>query len=201
MNKLLIIILLSLFFWSCGPKEFDSEEELWSYIKNPDNGYFQKKSVNGVDFSLLYKPTDLIIAQELRNEDATKEEIDSLRNKYGPYAYFNLSMSRGNQELLNSVAGDRNQFGKMVNTLAFGMKNKIHLYSREKDTIPIIDYVYPRMYGIGNNTSILLVYSMDEVKKYTHLNLTTEDLGFGTGDINFSFAILNESLKLKSMLK
>ena len=168
---------------SCGSKEFDSEEALWAYIKDPENAYLQEKTVNGVDFTLLYKPTDLIVAQEIGSKDATTKEIDSLRNKYNKYAYFNLSISKSNQEILNSVAGDRNQFGAMVNTLSFGMEDKMHMYSNKRDTIALLDYVYPRMYGMSKSTSLLLVYSAEELEKYTHLNLSVEDMGLGTGEV------------------
>lgn len=187
MNNHIFSILLILLFYSCGSKEFNSEEALWSHVKNPKNGYMQEKSVNRVDFTLLYKPTDLIVAQEIVAKDATQKEIDSLRNKYGLYAYFNLSMSKGNQELLNNLVGDRNQFGEMVNTLAFGMEDKIHLYTSKKDTIPMMDYVYPRMYGLSKNTSLLLVYPKEEIEDSQEINMSIKDLGFGTGDISFKY--------------
>ena len=187
MNKSIPSILVMLVLCCCGSKEFENEEVLWSFIKNPDYGYLQEKSVNGVDFSLLFKPTDLLVAQEIRNKDATPKEIDSLRNKYGQYVYFNLSMSRGNQELLNSVAGDRDKFGSMINTLSFRMQDKIELYSNKKDTVPLVDYIYPRMYGTNKKTSILLVYFNDDIKRYQELNMIIKDLGFGTGDISFKY--------------
>lgn len=187
MNKLSFFILLILVFYSCGSKEFSSEEKLWSYVKNANNGYLQGKSVNGVNFTLLYKPTDLIVAQEIGTKDATQEEIDSLRNKYDKYAYFNLTISRGNQELLNSVAGDREKFGSMVHTLSFRMDTNIHLYSQSKDTIKMIDYIYPRMYGLSKNTSLLLVYPKEEIEGSQEINMSIKDLGFGTGDVSFKY--------------
>lgn len=44
-------------------------------------------------------------------------------------------MSKNNQELLNGVARDKSKFGQMVNDLAFGMEEKGHLYTPEKDTL------------------------------------------------------------------
>jgi hypothetical protein len=129
------------------------------------------------------------VAQEIGSKDATSQEIDSLRNKYNKYAYFNLSMSKSNQEILNSVAGDRNQFGAMLSTLAFGMENKIHMYSNKRDTISMLDYVYPRMYGMSKSTSLLLVYSSEELEKYTQLNFAIEDLGFSTGEVRFLYNV------------
>ena len=67
MKRLLSIIAI-LFLCGCSSKSFETEQELWDYIKNPKHGYFQKKHINGYDFSLLYKPTDLLVQQELSDE-------------------------------------------------------------------------------------------------------------------------------------
>lgn len=179
-----IIILSFLVAVSCKQSTFDTEKALWTYLKDENNGYLQTKRVQGVDFSILYKPTDLLVQQELKGE-APSSKIDSLREKYGKHLYFSLSMSRNNQELLNSAAGNRHEFGKMVHTLAFGMENKIHLYTEKKDTIAMVDYNYPRMYGMSRKTSILLVYPKEAVKDAKEVNLTIEDLGFGTGEVRF----------------
>lgn len=180
----ILICIGYLLLSSCGQSSFDTEEALWEYLKDEDNGYLQKKSIRGVEYSLLYKPTDLLVLQEVGNKKDPLL-IDSLRRKYSKYVYFNLSMSRGNQELLNSVAGDRQQFGAMVSQLAFGMHDKIHLYTETKDTIPMLDYNYPRMYGMSKSTSMLLVYPREDVINAQEVNLTIEDLGFGTGEVRF----------------
>ncbi|HHC81216.1 MAG TPA: hypothetical protein ENK46_15145 [Flavobacteriia bacterium] len=169
----------------CTNKTFNTEQELWNYIKNEENGYIQHKNINGYDFTLLYKPTDLLVKQELSDlKDAKK--ISALRKKYNQYMYFNLSMSKNNKELLSTAPHSRNEFGAMVNQLAFGMGNKVHLYTQKKDTLPLLDFVYPRMYGMSQSTDILFVYPRD--KKYLkneYLNFTIEDLGIYTGVVKF----------------
>ncbi len=180
-----IIILLALLLFSCNQRTFDSKEELLQYITNPKSGYLQKKSVNGIDISLMYRPTDLLVDQELRGLQ-DKKTIDSLRDKYDNYLYFNLSLSKNNEELLSTVPKNRNEFGAIVNQLAFGMDQKIHLYTRKKDTIPMLDYVYPRMYGMSDNTSLLLVYPRNEdILKEETLTLSIEDFGAQIGEVKF----------------
>ncbi len=155
-NKYGTIVLLWLLL-SCGPPAFDGEEDLLAYIREPRHGYLHQKTVNDIDFSLLYKPTDLMVAGELSVESAPAG-IDSLRHRYGQYMYFVLSMSAKNRELLNHVAGDRSRFGAMVNALSFYMDRNVHCFTPEKDTLPMIDFIYPRMYGMSRSTDILLVY-------------------------------------------
>ncbi len=196
LGNLFLIAVLSLF--GCSSNTFDSKEELLEYIKNEDHGFILKKNINGVDFSLLYKPTDLLVMQDL-GEDRSKGRIDSLRDKYKDYMYFNLSMSVNNKELLSVVPQNRNEFGAMVNQLAFGMGEKVHCYTNNKDTIPLTDYVYPRMYGMSNNTSILFVFpKTEEVNNAEQLYFTIEDIGMNTGEVKFKF--LNNTLQQEPKL-
>ncbi len=178
-----VIILLILI--SCNSKTFTTEEELWAYLKNEENGYVQYKTVNGYHFSLMYKPTDLLVKQELGN-NANSQEVKKLREKYRQYLYFNLSMSKNNKELLSVAAKSKNEFGALVNQLAFNMDSKVHLFTQQKDTIALVDFVYPRMYGMSNSTEVLFVYRREETKlKKEYLNFTIEDLGLYTGEVKF----------------
>jgi hypothetical protein len=182
-NSLFALFFL-LFISSCA-KTFDTQEEMNDYIQDEDNGYNYKKTVMGVDYVLQYRPTDLLVKQELGDKtDVT--HVDKLRKKYSKYMYFNLAMSKNNQELLNGVARDKAKFGQMVNELAFGMEEKVHLYTPEKDTLTMADFIYPRMYGMSNATSIMIVYPRDsKFMTQDYLNFVIEDLGLDTGDIKF----------------
>ncbi|WP_406845511.1 hypothetical protein [Flavobacterium soyae] len=192
-NKLLVFLLL-LFISSCT-KSFDTQEEMNDYIQDEDNGYHYKKTVSDVDYVLQYRPTDLLVKQELTDNN-NPSKIEKLRKQYSKYMYFNLSMSKNNQELLNGVAQDKAKFGQMVNELAFGMEEKLHVYTPTKDTLALADFIYPRMYGMSNSTSIMIVYPRDEkYLKQDYLNFVIEDLGLETGDVKFKLntkALINE---------
>ena len=97
-----------------------------------------------------------------------------------------MSSSKNNQEILNGLARDKQKFGQMVNDLAFNMDQKVHLYTPEKDTLAMADFIYPRMFGMSNATVIMFVYPRTE--KYmqaNYLNFTIEDLGLDTGELKF----------------
>lgn len=196
MSKICFLLMMSfILLLSCHSSVFDTEEELMSYLQDETNGYIQGKTVNGTDFSLLYRPTDVLVMQDLGGEKATKESIESLRDKYNKYMYFNLSMSKNNQELLSTAPKNRNEFGAMVNQLAFGMQKKVHLYTQSKDTLELADFIYPRMYGMSKATTIMFVYPRDNEKlKEDFLNFTIEDLGIYTGEVKFKI----ETDKLKN---
>ncbi len=179
------MLSLILLFTACQQKTFNSKEELMAYVQGADNGLVQQRSVNGVDFTLTYRPTDLLVAQEAI-EDATKEQIDSLRKKYHEYLYFNVTLAKNQQEVLTGLAGNRNEFGTMVNQLAFGMGEKVHLFSKTKDTVELADYVYPRLYGMGGGTNMLFVYPRNKkLLEEDFFHITIEDIGLNTGEVGF----------------
>ncbi len=194
----MVFIFLASVVSACGPKSFDSKDELLAYLKNTDNGYHFQKSVNGIDYSLTYRPTDLMVSQFVQNRNANKR-INQLRKKYRDYLYFNLSMSVNGRELLSQNLGSRAKFGTMVNQFSFGMAEKVHLISQSRDTLPLLDYVHPRTYGMGTGTEMLLVYEKNSVTmEQAYMLFTIKDLGFNTGEI--SFKIDPEKIKQQPLL-
>lgn len=187
-SLLILIVVIS----SCNQKTFNNETTLLDYIKDQKNGYTQHKTINGVDYTLMYRPTDMLVNQELGGKN-TREEVAELRDKYSKYMYFNLSMSKNNQELLSVAPNNRNEFGAMVNQLAFGMNEKVHMYTQSKDTLEMADYIYPRMYGMSRATTMMFVYPREEALKEDYVNFTVEDLGLYTGEVKFK--ITTETLK------
>ena len=169
---------------SCN-KTFDKPQEMAEFIADPDNGYCYTKKAGGVDYTLQYRPTDLLVEQEI-GQNPKPGTIEQTRKKYEKYLYFNLSMAMNKKELLNNLAADKERFGQMLSELSFGMDQKIHLYTATKDTIAMSDFSYPRMFGISDATTILVAYPRDE--KYMnekYMDFTIEDLGLYTGEIKF----------------
>lgn len=200
-KKTELIFIAALLFAACGSKSFKDESELLDYIKDPSNKFFFTKSINEFQYSLLYRPTDLMVNVDLNNNFSKEEEIiDSLRESYHQYIYLSLSMSKGNRELLSSVPKNRNDFNQMSRQLTFDMRDKVHLYTQDKDTIDMIDFTYLKMYGMSQSTDLLFVYPRDKKHmKKGYLNFTIEDLGFYTGEVKFKIPLkeINNEPRLK----
>lgn len=194
MNRFIPLILVLLLL-SCGPSSFDTKKELLQYLNEEENGYIQYKSVNGVDFTLLYRPTDLMVVHELPSSFQTGD-VEALKKKYEDYAYFILSMGRNNREVLTNVAGDKGLYRRMLQQFTFGMDQTIRVTTQQKDTLPIVDYIYPRMYDLdGKNTIMFLLKRTDEAFQGDHINIAIADLGLKIGEVTFRFptkAIRNE---------
>ena len=183
---LLVVFSLSFLFHSC--QKAVSEQELLEYIKNPENGVLLEKEVGTVNYKIYYRPSDLLVNQELRAyEIKTDSLINYYKDIYHKNLYFMVSLSRNKQEILSNVAGNKQRFGSMVNQLAFGMDQKVTLTTSEKDTLYLMDYVYPRTYGVGNSTDILFAFENKYINQAEWIQLVIEDFGLQTGDVRFKF--------------
>ncbi|MDC6390948.1 hypothetical protein PP182_19840 [Maribacter sp. PR1] len=192
-----IVALLGFVCFSCNQQEFHRSEDLITHILDPESGYTKSTNVNGVNYVITYKPTDMMVAQEIF-DNTTPAGIDSLRIKYKDFMYFNISIHKNGKEVLNSMGQSREQFGAMVNQLAFGMGKAVNLVTQKKDTIEHLDYIYPRVYGMGGTTDILFIYPRDpKLLSNEKFKLTIEDFGLKTGEVAFHFdtkSILKEPL-------
>lgn len=171
-------------------KDIDLEkDELIDYVKNEENGFSQTKEINGVTINLTYRPTDLMVSQEMSNLiNEKKINPDSVKNKYKNNLYFVLSYSRDNKEILSTITRSREEFNTVQNTLTFDMLNKVSLVNQDKDTIRLLDYNFPRTYGMSRATSLLFVFERNKIlNKSDELVFKILDIGIGTGDVKFRY--------------
>jgi hypothetical protein len=187
-NRYLLGICILLAFTACNTS-FDNQEDLDEYLSDTKHGYFYEKEINGVTYSLRYRPTDVLVKQEMGTA-TNKNKVEELREKYRSYIYFILRISKGGEEILSSQSNNKNSFGSMVNQLSFDLDQKINLYTTENDTIKMLDFVYPRMYGMSKSTSVMMVFPRDEKEmRGDFLNFVIQDIGLGTGNVKFKIDI------------
>ena len=191
-NNILFFLVSILLISACVSKSFDSEKEYLTFLYDESNGYLYSKNVNDFKYSLLYRPVDLMVNTDLERSLVNHNVVDSLRNKYGEFLYFSLSMSKNNKELLSVVPKNKQEYGVLSKQLTFDMRDKVHLFTQKKDTIDLIDFVYSKLYGMSNSTDLLFVFPRD--KKFLngeYLNFTIEDFGLFTGEVKFKVPIKN----------
>ena len=182
----LLFFLFFLSFIGCKKEVNLEKSELIDYVNNEDNGFSQTKEINGVKMNLTYRPTDLMVYQEMSNLGNEKKiNEDSIKNKYKNNLYFILSYGRDNKEILSTITKSREEFNAIQNTLTFDMLNKVSLVNQDRDTIRLIDYNFPRTYGMSRATSLLFVFERNEIlKKSDELLFNVNDIGVGTGDVD-----------------
>ena len=178
---LLVIVLLT----NCTPSKL-SEQELQGYVQDESNGLTKIVERKGIELSVNYKPTDLLVSQELRNRKREQTLIDSLRNKYSQYSYFVLNISKDGKEILNQ-SQNFDAFSQNLQNLSFRMKEYVHLTTAQQDTVPVLDFVYPRLYGMGGSTSLLFVFDQEKIEDTDWVQFNLKDIGLGIGKSHFRF--------------
>lgn len=148
-------------------------------MQEPANGLSQEKSLGSHQLRLWYKPTDLLVAQELRS----RPEKDSLavqeaRGKYGRYAYFVLDISSADG---NPLYQDMGQFSERLQTLAYRMDQYAFLTTSEQDTIPVADYNFPRLYTHSPSVSLLFAFEKDKIQQADWVDFHLNEMGLGLG--------------------
>lgn len=198
MKKLFYFIFIGLTVAGCSPPEYLTSEELTNYIADPDNGLVQHGELNGYSIDVTYKPTDLLVQQEIDDQtDASKIKV--VRNKYSKYYYFILSLSKNNKEALHQVEGGVDQYSELVQTLSFRMGGYVNLTTSAQDTISTTDFVMNRTYGLSSATNLLFVFNKEKTidKDWVQFNLNEFGLGIGNQRFRFKTQDLNNAPGIK----
>jgi hypothetical protein len=169
---------------SCKKTVVHSPEELTAFVGDEENGCIQKSVTGKTVISVTYRPTDLIVHQEIGEEPVEKKIIDSLRNKYSKYYYFILSLSHDDKEALHQV-GD--QYSDMVNTLSFHMSEFVTMTTAASDTIPVGDFMLNRTFGMSASTDLLFVFNREKSKDKDWVQFNLNEFGLGVGNQRFRF--------------
>ena len=154
-----------------------------------ENGLTKSSVSEGYQTKIVYKPTDLLVAQELKGVPVPGEDkVGELREKYGQYHYFVLSISKGDKEVLT---GGGPGFGELLQTLSFRMGALVNLTTASRDTIPVADYAFQRTFGMSSATSLLFVFPREELKEDEWIQFNLKEFGLGLGNQNFRFSANN----------
>jgi hypothetical protein len=180
-----------------------SEEKMVKYINNPKHGLIQENLINGTQLKLIYRPSDLLAWQEIQATDSvSRDKVKEIRARYNGQYYFLLSISPQGREIL-SFASDREWFSAMVSKLSFGMEECINLVNETRDTLKLLTYNYPRMYGMSSSTDMLFVFEKMKLKSNDMLTFEMKEFGLLTGDVKFKIMVrdLKRAPKLKELNK
>jgi hypothetical protein len=178
------ILLFLLICFACQRKV--NREELINYLNDPKNELFIQKSSNGIDISLQYRPSDLLVQQHVNSfPDSLKEnKVPELKRKYNDNLYLLLSLSKNNQEIMNYLVNTP-LHSQMVNQFSFGMHEKVLLTNNNKDTLLMQNCTYVPTYGIAKKNTLLLSFDKKHLKNSEYIKFKLKEIGFGTGAVSF----------------
>ena len=196
----LAVICISLF--ACT-QEHVSLEGLQSYIADEDNGLQKSIEIDGTQITVTYRPTDLIVDQEIGDEQVDKETLLSIQKRYSSSYYFVVSLAKEHKDIMQQVAG-KVDYSELVQTLSFHMPAYTFLTTSKMDTIAVGDFALNRSFGFSNSTDLLFVFSRNDVKPdddWVEFNLNEFGLGAGHQRFRFSLSDIAKTPQLEFDIK
>ncbi|HZY81096.1 MAG TPA: hypothetical protein VFE50_16345 [Cyclobacteriaceae bacterium] len=207
----IVYAVLFLIVTGCG-KEYLSEADLAKYVSDNDNGLTKSVQSGQTRISVSWQPNDLLVARELRNKKLiTPGMLREARAKYAGQHYFILRLSQSGKEIVTPTQVGIAGFSELLQTLSFGMADKVLLVGSKRDTTHVADYVYSRTFGAATSSDVLFAFKKNELdpgSSYIEFNL--DEFGLGTSkrvfrfeveDLNEAPGIFDEEELLKSIKK
>lgn len=182
--KYVVCSILFLEVFSCSPSKDLSKDELISFIKQQENGLQKHASSLGVDYSVTYRPLDLIIEQSIKSNPHFN--IDSIRTTYSDCFYFILKISKDDSN--TSVQSDQS-FTSYLKTISFDLSDYITL-NGSNSIFHLYDFTSPRTYGETGSTSIILCFKDKRLRDLTDFTISIKDfINDNEEELQFSFLI------------
>jgi hypothetical protein len=182
----LMLCIGTLLIVGCVPQSY-TEEALLAYINKPENGLFKTFNRGNLEVSAFYKPTDLFLTQELTTDERSAEKIKQLREKYGAYTYFLISINKDGKDALYSTAGNYQEFSDNLQKLSFRMPEYLYMTTSSQDTVSLLDYHFSNMQGMSGSTDVLLAFEKKVLENNEWIQLNLKEVGLGTGRVNLRF--------------
>jgi hypothetical protein len=182
-NILTLIVLVAMV--SCNGRAVVSEEELKAYIVDPENGLIKTTSKGDVNINVIYRPSELVVAQQIDGV-TDKAEIQRAHVDFDGLTYFVLKMDRNGQEIENKLVSDPERFGQVISHLSSRIASDIYVIG-DKDTVYAVDAIYTRMFGSAAATSVMVVFDKSIKQNEGPLTFHLDDETLGLGHLNFKF--------------
>ncbi len=191
----LLCISVVVLCFGCHVSEFDSAEGLDSFILSPGSNLTLETETNGYSIRVTYRPTDLLVNQELSSGGFDSAKLALLRRKYNQYYYFILSLSKDSHEALQQVQGLPTEYSDLLATLSFRMANYVCLTTGSNDTIAADDYLLNRTFGLSQSTDLLFAFNRKKAigKEWVQVNIQEFGLNVGSKTFRFSRKMLDEA--------
>lgn len=181
----LFFSILLIFSTSCEKPQSLPPKELNKYVLAPENGLAISHKMGDFEITAAYRPTDIMIAQELDFTDPNKDStIKRLRSKYSDNYYFLLALSKDGKEALHQIGTD--QYSQLVQRLSFQMADYVFITSGN-DTLKVADYILDRTFGMATATNMLFAFKKKDSLKADWLQFNLKEFGLGIGSTRFRF--------------
>jgi hypothetical protein len=161
-------------------QEAKSVQEILSYCNDPIHGTHKVIEQGDFKLEIIYRPLELIVAQEINGLSLLPKQIDSVYSLFKGFDYFLLRIGKRGHEIETYYAHDRVKFSQVNNYLAFKIGEDIKLIHKT-DTLNTKGVIHTRTFGSSSSTDLLIAFESSLPKRKGSVQLIFNDTMFDTG--------------------
>jgi hypothetical protein len=167
-----------------------------------ENPLIRTKKISEFNYSMKYLPLEFMICNELRKEEISQVEYDSLVSNYEGMEYYEMRIQIDdfNDETAKYQVADMGVYQQRIMYMSFAMQDNINIELSEDLTAPCKLYHFERTYGVAPYATILMGFSKEDLPEMEEeRTIVFEDKLFNKGLIkfNWSMADLNNVPKIE----
>lgn len=202
--QFLMLVVGALAFSACsrGP-ETVAEYESW--MKDPEQGLCQTRTVNDLRITMQYLPPELLMYREqLDGEDIRSPDLERGRDLYKSNLMFLMTIApidpgmQGQDVMMHGVSSEQELFERQA-TMNFDMGQHLSLRTAHGEAPPVLAH-FENSYGLKKERKIMLAFTSrinkEQVLDTDTLDVAFVDKMFDTGIHHFMFE--TKSLKAAS---
>lgn len=195
-----IYILIIVVLLGCQ-ESFNNEQEMFSYLNNPENGLVKEKNINGIKLKVKLLPTDFLTYKELRKEQAYTKEIKQQKfDSYDSTYVFVLNIGPSDEQdfsIQHLGITNYQEYKQRVLDMNFEITEFVKVKANNKEYMPVLSNM-ENVYGLSKSRNIYLVFAPDDINDDL---LTSEKLDFVFNDEIFHTGINHFVFNRKDILK
>lgn len=200
----LVLVVGSLAFSACGQgPETVTEYESW--MKDPEHGLCQTRTVNDLRITMQYLPPELLMYREqLDGEDMSSSDPEKGQNLYKSNLMFLMTIApidpgmQGQDVMMHGLASEQEFFERQA-TMNFDMSQHLSLRTAYGEAQPVLAH-FENSYGLKKERRVMLAFTSQinekQVLDTDTLDVSFVDKMFDTGIHHFIFE--TKSLKAAS---
>jgi hypothetical protein len=155
-------------------------EGLQEYIYNPKNGFVKSTNSDKVQYTMTYKPYELVFR---KNKSKSDTIIDGIH-------YFQLSLAAKKGGEITRLVTNIEDLTELTNSLNSGILNKIYILNQQGDTTYPQGVQYSNTYNHGNANSLLLLFKNERLLEGKKVSIYLESLPpVDYQEISFEFKV------------
>jgi hypothetical protein len=178
LNKIYFLLMLATLFAACSKKKVDVPGYL-KYMSNPDNGFIQKKEIDGLLFEVRYVTPEYLALAEIRDERVSQYEFDTLLKAYQGLNYYHIKISDiDGGYVYNVLRNEGIEPLQVEDAMNFGAQQNI-LEIQGVDTAECVLYQMSKTYGLSKTYDLEVAVNSGKVNSDVVLEFNTGILNRG----------------------